>query len=115
VPRNGRASEEDERRIAAAVATHRIAPARAAFYRSKALSGEDISLLDSLQPDAGNALASSGSHPTPEGDEATYADLFPTAEEDRRRADTALAAAVYNPADDKEVFESLFGKGTYTE
>ena len=112
---DGLAADHAERRIAAAVASHRIAPARAAFYRAKALAGEDISYLDTLQPCALNASAGSGSRPTPEEDEAAYAALFPTVEEERARADAHLAAAVYNPASDREVFESIFGKGTYTE
>ncbi len=111
--RNGRASEEDERRIAAAVATHRIAPGRAAFYRARALAGEDISLLDTLQPCALNASTGAGSRPTLEDDEAAYAAMFPTTEQERAHADAQLAAAVYNPASDKELFEGLFGKGSF--
>jgi hypothetical protein len=112
--RNGRASEEDERRIASAVATHRIAPGRAAFYRARALAGEDISLLDALQPCALNASsAGTRSGPTLEDDEAVYSSLFPSVEEGRRAADAALAAAVYDPASDKELFERLFGEGTF--
>ena len=60
-------------------------------------------------------MSAAGSRPTPEDDEALYSAVFPTTEQDRARADAALASAVYNPVDDKDVFESLFGKGTYTE
>ena len=111
--RDGLANEDDERRIAAAVATRRIAPARAAFYRSQARSGEDISFLETLQPCDLNASASTGSQPTREDDEAAYAAIFPSSEAERARADAHLAAAVYDPASDKEVFERIFGKGTF--
>jgi hypothetical protein len=111
------ASEADERRIAAAVATHRIAPARAAYYRDLALAGKDISALDTLVPCDLNAPDDADD----DGD-AIYAAFFPTVEQDRARADkqlrtyTARAAAPISgnqDADDKTIYESVFGPGSW--
>lgn len=113
MPPDRLAADHVERRIAAAVASHRIAPSRAEHYRALAKTGKDISFLDTLQPCDINASASTGSRPTPEDDEAAYAAMFPTTEQERARADAQLAASVYDPASDREVFESIYGPGSW--
>jgi hypothetical protein len=113
MPPDRLAADHVERRIAAAVASHRIAPSRAAHYRALAKTGEDISFLDTLQPCDINASASTGSRPTPEDDEAAYAAMFPTPEQERAVADAQLAASVYSTASDKETYESIYGAGAW--
>ncbi len=113
MPPDRLAADHVERRIAAAVASHRIAPSRAAHYRALAKTGEDISFLDTLQPCDINASANTGSRPTREDDEAAYAAMFPTTEQQRAHADAQLAAAVYDPASDKETYEGIYGPGSW--
>jgi hypothetical protein len=115
VPRDGLIGDEGERKIAAAIASGRIPPSRAAFWRQQAKEGASLDVLATLQP----VLASDGSALSiPAGDdgEAVYREMFSTVEESRRAADRQLAASVAaaaGPATDKEVFEAIFGKGTW--
>lgn len=112
---DGLANDEAERRIAAAVASHRIAPARAAHYRQMAKAGDDLSMLETLQPCDLNAPAGAAE---PDVDEI-YASVFPTVAEGRQRADDRIrdyetrAAAPATDQADRESYETIFGLGSW--
>lgn len=123
MPRDGLAGDEVERVIASAVASCRIAPARAAHYRAMARSGTDIAtLLAGLQPYPGNAAAAEVADTLsddeywdyhfgrrPESEEAETA----TRRLPARAAAARQAAAAADDASDQEVYEAIYGPGSW--
>ena len=107
---------ETEAKIAAAIADGKFPRSRAAHYRALAAAGDDLSVLDQLaagvpvldpggaDQDPEDALYESlfgsprgdGSQPVTAAEAAedpAYSALFPSVEQERRRADAQLAAA----------------------
>lgn len=110
--RDGLAADHVERRIAAA---NRIPPSQAAHYRALAKAGTDISYLDTLAAVAVDGVPSSE---PPEDDDAVYAALYPTPEQDRKAADkrvSVTAARAAEPASDKDLYEAIFGPGSWED
>lgn len=113
MPRDGLIGDEGERKIAAAVASGRIAPSRAAYWRQQAREGVNLDVLETIAPvTTGPGVVASG---TLQGDgDAIYDSLYPTVEASRRAADRqllVLEAASADPASDQEIYEGIFGKG----
>ena len=126
---------ETEAEIAAAIADGKIPRSRVPFYRDLAAKGDDLSVLGQLAATPGLVLAGTapedpedavyadlfggapGDRSGPVGaaeqaEDSQYRRLFPTASEERARADARLAAAQSATAalSDQQLMREMFGQ-----
>jgi hypothetical protein len=116
--RDGLLSDDNERKISAAIASGRIPPGRAAYYRQRAREGLSLDVLATLQPvfAADGSALRSAAQPGRYDEDAIYGALYPSVQASRDAADRqllAIEAASADPATEQEIYEAVFGKGTW--